>query len=367
MRILFVIEPSGGGSGRHVVDLARALTDDGHAVSVIYSPLRAEPRFEAELSALALTALERLPLRRAVGPWDIGALRALNRLIARLGPFEIVHGHSAKAGALVRLATTPGAARLYTPHALPMMRPSAPLVRLAAGLAEGAMTWTRCDAVIAVSQAEVATARRWGLPKGRLHLVPNGVALAPSTDRSAARSALGVADDALVVGFVGRLCPQKDPLRFVQAVRLAQAADPRILGVVVGDGPLMAQVRAAAGDAVRIVGQRDARSLMAGFDLFAMTSRYEAGAYAMIEAAVLGLPIVTTDVGGIDALIDAGARIDRLPNDAAPAQLAQAMVAALAARGPRQAVSIAPLSVARMADQTVCVYRTAFARRRLGA
>lgn len=90
-----------------------------------------------------------------------------------------------------------------------MMRRSGPLIRLAAGLAEAAMTWTRCDAVIAVSQAEVATARRWGLPKGRLHLVPNGVAPAPSTDRSAARSALGVADDALVVGFVGRLCPRK--------------------------------------------------------------------------------------------------------------------------------------------------------------
>ncbi|MFN3836439.1 MAG: glycosyltransferase family 4 protein [Brevundimonas sp.] len=367
MRILFVIEPSGGGSGRHVVDLARALIDGGHAVSVIYSPLRAEPRFEAEISALALTTLERLPLRRAVGPWDINARRALNRLIARLGPFEIVHGHSAKAGALVRLAATPGAARLYTPHALPMMRPSGPLVRLATGVAEAAMTWIRCDALIAVSEAEIATARGWGLPKGRLHLVPNGVALAPSTDRPAARSALGVADDALVVGFVGRMCPQKDPLRFVQAVRLAQAADPRILGVVIGDGPLMARARAAAGDAVRIIGQRDARPLMTGFDLFAMTSRYEAGAYAMIEAAALGLPIVTTDVGGVDALLDAGARIDRLPNDAEPVQLAQAMVAALAARGPRQAVSMPSLSVERMAEQTLAVYRAAFARRRLGA
>ena len=37
---------------------------------------------------------------------------------------------------------------------------------------------------------------------------------------------------------------------------------------------------------------------MAGFDLFAMTSRYEACSYAMIEAAALGLPIVTTDIRG---------------------------------------------------------------------
>ena len=135
MRILLVIEPSGGGSGRHVVDLARALIQSGHQVSLIYSPRRADAWFQTEVAALPLNALERLPMRRGVGPWDIPCLHALNRLIARLGPFEIVHGHSAKAGALVRLAHAPGAARIYTPHALPMMGPPS-LSKTVAGIAE---------------------------------------------------------------------------------------------------------------------------------------------------------------------------------------------------------------------------------------
>ena len=365
MRILLVIEPSGGGSGRHVVDLARALIQSGHQVCLIYSPQRADAWFQTEVAALPLHALERLPMRRGVGPWDIACLHALNRLIARLGPFEIVHGHSAKAGALVRLAHAPGAARIYTPHALPMMGPPG-LLKTAAGIAEFLLAQAGGDAVIAVSEAEAAVARRWGLPSHRLHVVPNGLAAVPSTDRQAARRALDLPADALAVGFVGRLCAQKDPVRFAQAVRLANAADPRVVGVLIGDGDLAPAVEAAGGGAVRLMGGRDARSVMAGFDLFAMTSRYEAGSYAMIEAAALGLPIVTTDVGGVACLIQAGARIDRLPQDAAPDLLAQAMLAALQSRVVPLPVPRTALCVSRMADQTVQIYRDAFALRRLG-
>lgn len=364
MRILLVIEPSGGGSGRHVVDLARALIQSGQQVSLIYSPRRADAWFQTEVAALPLHALEPLPMRRGVGPWDIACLHALNRLIARLGPFEIVHGHSAKAGALVRLAHAPGAARIYTPHALPMMGPPG-LSKTAAGIAEFLLARTGGDAVIAVSDEEAAVARRWGLPSHRLHVVPNGLAALPSTDRHAARRALDLTADVLAVGCVGRLCAQKDPVRFAQAVRLANAADPRVVGVLIGDGDLAPAVEAAGGGAVRLIGGRDARCLMAGFNLFAMTSRYEAGSYAMIEAAALGLPIVTTNVGGVAYLIQAGARIDRLPQDAAPDDLAQAMLAALESRVVPLPVAKTALCASRMSEQTVQIYRDAFALRRL--
>ncbi|MDQ1192355.1 glycosyltransferase involved in cell wall biosynthesis [Brevundimonas vesicularis] len=364
MRILLVIEPSGGGSGRHVVDLARALIGGRHQVSLIWSTGRAEPWFQAAVAALPLHASDCLPMRRSVGPWDVVALHALNRLIARLGPFEIVHGHSAKAGALVRLAHAPGAAKIYTPHALPMMRPAS-LATIIAGAAEALLARSG-DAIIAVSEEEAVVARRWGLGGHRLHVVPNGLASQPANDHLAARQALDVPDDALVIGFVGRLCAQKDPIRFAHAVRRANAIDPRILGVMIGDGDLAPSVRTAGGDALRLLGARDAGPLMAGFDLFAMTSRYEADSYAMIEAAAVGLPIVCTDVGGIGRLIQAGARIERLPVDASPDHLAEAMRAALASRVVPLPIAPGALSASLMAEQTVRIYRDAFARRRLG-
>lgn len=365
MRILLVIEPSGGGSGRHVIDLAGALISQGFAVSLIYSPLRAKPGFEAEAAALPLRALERLPMRRGVGPWDWNALRALDRLIRRLGPFDIVHGHSAKAGALVRLARAGAAARLYTPHALPMMGPAGRRTALA-GVMEWLLARWAGDAVIAVSDEEAAVARRWDLPLPQLHVIPNGLAASPDWNRQAARRALDLPDDVKVIGFVGRLCRQKDPVRFARAVRLARALDPRVVGVVIGDGDLAPAVRAASGDALVLTGARDARPLMAGFDLFAMTSRYEAGAYAMIEAAALGLPIVTTAVGGAEALARAGACIDILPSDAAPDRLARAMLAALERPDAPAPLSETFWSATRMAADTVQVYRHAIARRRSG-
>jgi len=366
VRILLVIEPSGGGSGRHVIDLAQMLIDGGHAVSLIYSPTRAEPLFEAEAAALPLEHLERLPMRRAVGPSDVGVLFALRRLMARLGPFDIVHGHSAKAGALVRLAAPAKAARIYTPHALATQQGFSPASAFY-GLIETLLAHSSSEAVIAVSDDEARHARGWRFPTEKLHVVLNGLAPPPAaTDRLAARAALGVSDDVWVVGFVGRLCAQKDPVRFAQALRLARLQDPTILGVVVGDGALGDDVRAAGSDAIRMVGARNARMLAPGFDLFAMTSLYEGFSYAMVEAAVAGLPILTTEVGGVSALVETGASIDRLPVDATPQQLAQAMIAI---RGRSAAPTPAPtlinrFSVSRMAAETVAIYRQAYARRR---
>ncbi len=56
LSILQVLEPSGGGSGRHFLDLCRGLKERGHRVVAVYSPLRAEERFVRELSALGIRA-----------------------------------------------------------------------------------------------------------------------------------------------------------------------------------------------------------------------------------------------------------------------------------------------------------------------
>ena len=52
LRLLQVLEPSGGGSGRHFIDLCRGLKQRGHVIHAIYSPRRAEERFVGELAAL---------------------------------------------------------------------------------------------------------------------------------------------------------------------------------------------------------------------------------------------------------------------------------------------------------------------------
>lgn len=306
MRILLAIEAAGGGSGRHVIDLAGELVRQGHHVAVIYSPTRAEPRFEAEIAALPIAALERLPMRRAVGPWDIAAAQAMKRLIARLGPFDIVHAHSSKAGALLRAVAPKGAARVYTPHAFRTMDPAlGGTERVAYGVVESLLAHFWTDALIAVAPEEAAHARALGIPAHKIHTVVNGVAPAPPVDRAGARAELGLSPDDIVVGFVGRLCEQKDPERFARAIRIAHLADPRIRGVILGDGELAADVRRAGGDALSVFAGRNARLFLPAFDLFAMTSRYEGMPYVLLEALQAGLPIISTEVGGTSVTITA--------------------------------------------------------------
>ena len=298
MRILLVIEAAGGGSGRHVIDLARELARQGHHVAVIYSPTRAESRFEAEIAALPIV-LARLPMRRAVGPWDIPTARAMKRLVAQLGPFDIVHAHSSKAGALLRAVAPKGAARVYTPHAFRTMDPGlGGAGRVAYGVVEALLARFCTDALIAVAPEEAAHARNLGISARKIHTVVNGVSPAPPVNRVEARAELGLAPDDIAVGFVGRLCEQKDPERFARAIRIARAADPRIRGVVLGDGELAEGVRRAGGDGVALFKGRDARLFLPAFDLFAMTSRYEGMPYVLLEALQAGLPIVSTEVGG---------------------------------------------------------------------
>ncbi len=116
MRILLALEPSGGGSGRHVLDLARGLLDRGHDVTAVWSPIRAETSFASALAALLGERAIKLDMKRAVGPSDWSSLRVLTKLVRETGPYDILHGHSSKAGALVRLLprSLPGA-RIYTP------------------------------------------------------------------------------------------------------------------------------------------------------------------------------------------------------------------------------------------------------------
>ncbi len=304
-------------------------------------------------------------MRRACGPWDIGAFLRLRSLILKIGPFDIIHGHSSKAGALARLAAPFGAARVYTPHALATLNRNR-FPRGVFGLIEGLLAHTASDAIIAVSPEEAAHARLWTFPDARLHMIPNAASLPNVPDRQTVRDALGLPENAIAVGFIGRFVEQKDPVRFASAIRLASQRDPRIIGLMIGDGPLRDKARTAGGDAVRLLTDHDARVLLPALDLLAMTSRYEAMSYVLIEAALAGLPILTTAVGGVDTVLSAGARGQALPIDASAGQFVDAILDW--ANRPRQPVSdtvTSAFSIDRMADETIAVYRKAFTMRHL--
>lgn len=213
--------------------------------------------------------------------------------------------------------------------------------------------------VYAVSQSALEhfleTYRNYLPPSARLAVIPNCVdtrRFQPSAARrQAARAAWGIADDAPVLGCVGRLADQKRPLALLELAAALLPEFPALRLVLIGTGPLEAAVRARS----RELGLEHCL-LLAGFvpqveevlpalDLHVLLSRNEGFGIATAEAMACGVPAVGTEVPGTADVLRGSAAGMLVPLDAA-AQCA-ALVAGLlrdpqrrarmAAAGPEEA------------------------------
>ena len=332
LSLLQVLEPSGGGSGRHFLDLCRAMQRRGHSVTAIYSPLRAEAAFVAELEGMGLDSVISLAMRRAPGPWDVTAWWQIRRIIAQQGPFHLVHGHSSKAGALTRLRLPgPHIPVIYTPHAFRTMDPTlGSRGRMIYGGIERLLGDWLSDRLICVSRDEYNHALSLGIPEDRLRIVVNGVSAPPSGQRAAIRARYGIPQDALLFGFVGRLTPQKAPERLVEAFARIATDLPQAHLLMIGIGELADTVSGmikAAGleDRAHLDGAIPGATAVDAFDVVVMPSRYEAMSYVMLEAAAGGKPLLLTDVGGARTVIEPGKNGYIVANSDDPSELAEAM------------------------------------------
>jgi glycosyltransferase involved in cell wall biosynthesis len=195
------------------------------------------------------------------------------------------------------------------------------------------------DAFLPNAQAIAARLLARGARPERVHVVRNGIDLERFDPERvvSARSTWGVDDAALVVGFLGMLRREKRADLFVSAL-LALPVDRRPdLAVVAGDGPLMADVRAQvdaddwARTHVRLLGVvGDVPAFLAGIDFLVLSSDTEGLPNAVIEALVMGRPVVATAVSDVPELVGAAGTLVP-PGDIGALAAA---IAAMASEGP---------------------------------
>jgi glycosyltransferase involved in cell wall biosynthesis len=295
----------------------------------------------AEAQGVAVHAVE---MPRSITPvHDVGAVARLRAVIRALRP-DVVHAHTPKGGLLGMIAATLAGVpvRVYHMRGLPMMTATGTRRRLLAATERVACRLAHSVICVSHSLREVAVAE--GLcPPGKIRVLlggsGNGVdasgrfdpaRLDPSA-RADTRRTLGIPDDAVVVGFVGRLVRDKGIVELAAAWRDVREACPAAHLLLVGpfepQDPVPADVEAALRDdpRVHLAGMDwNTPPLYAAMDVVTLPTYREGFPNVPLEAAAMGLPVVATRVPGcVDAVADGvtGALV--------PAQDATALAAAI--------------------------------------
>ena len=247
--------------------------------------------------------------------WEAVALlpQALRRLLMlqRRERFDVIQADLPVAGILARVAGRLSSVPVvYTEHNLQERYHSVTRWANAATYA-----WNR--RVLAVS-GEVAESigRRGLVERTRVVTLMNGVPVeqvrAEAAQGHDVRRELNIPEDHLVVGTVAVLRSQKRLTDWFQVAARVAAERPHVTFLLVGGGPLEAEVRTLVeslglSPRVRMPGFRaDGRRLMGTMDVFLMTSEFEGLPIALLEAMTLGKPVVSTRVGGIPEVVETG-------------------------------------------------------------
>jgi glycosyltransferase involved in cell wall biosynthesis len=167
---------------------------------------------------------------------------------------------------------------------------------------------------VGVSAAVVSKIEKiYKVPPTRTKLIINGVNVkAICSPRRSVRKELGLPGEALIIGSVGRLCPEKNYPLLIDAVSRLVARVPNVHLVLVGAGSSEAHIReriAEQGLANRVTmpGVRsDVPRWLAAMDVFCLSSDTEGMPISLLEAGACGLPAVVTDVGGNAEVVNDG-------------------------------------------------------------
>jgi glycosyltransferase involved in cell wall biosynthesis len=291
-----------GGASIHVRDLARAMIERGHQATVL---LGGHGPVTEQLAAAGVPYVSLRCLARRIHP--LGDLRAGAEIVTALRTLapDLVSTHTAKAGWIGRAAARRlSIPALYTPHGWSIGSRMSPLLGAIFSQAEKvAAQW--CAAIICVCEAE----KRLALSKrvvaaDKLLVVHNGV-------RDIARELRARPAQAPVrICSIARFAPPKDHRTLLLALATMRS-QPWELDLV-GTGPLEAEMRDLASELglagrVRFLGYvPDPAPVLAGAQLFVLSSRSEAFPRSVLEAQRTGLPVIASAVGGMSEAVTEG-------------------------------------------------------------
>jgi glycosyltransferase involved in cell wall biosynthesis len=246
------------------------------------------------------------------GKLDLRVLRAIKEIVFR-HDINIIHAHDYKSDLfafLLKWLLPKRITVVSTAHAWVMVGFKGEIYRRL-----DLTLMRRFDHLIAVSHATKDEMVHAGVPAELISVIHNGIdthAWAPGRALGSLRDELKLDHAFPVIGYVGRIMPEKDLETWLRAAALVSEKYPQARFILVGegkDGTTLGQLKKLAAelgiaDRTYFPGYRsDLLAVYASFDLFFLSSRREGLPNSILEAMAMGLSVVTTDVAGAKELV----------------------------------------------------------------
>jgi len=306
--------PAIGGVERHVLQLASGLRAAGVEVEVFTTDLARDVPFQrlrGDVGAFSFPVSRYRAWKLLEVPHGLGIAAPSMLFDVLSSDVDLIHAHAyghfpTWVGGLATLLNSKPV--VMTPHCDPG---SLKLSRRLFDHFVPPLTLKRASRIIALTWQEASYLASLGIPRERVHVIPNGVCL---EEFSGIQDMRGTSPEFTIL-FVGRLYPrQKGLLPLIQALALlpeSVGARLRLVGEDWGGAATVAKIASRLGVSGRItiVGRLSRVDLLreyASADVFVLPSLFEPFGIVLLEAMASGLPVVASRTGGIPEIVDDG-------------------------------------------------------------
>lgn len=307
MKITHIVECAGGVE-RYLEMLVPRLKDKGISQSLVCSHSVNTEKLKGSVDKCYITDMQQTFNPISV----IKIIRQVRKAITFSKP-DIVYCHSSFAGVFGRIAAIGTHCKVvYNPHgwAFNMRNTSSMKLRVFRTLEQLLAHFT--DKIVCISETEFESAIDNHISsEDKLELIPNGIDIdAVRSSMGVSRSELGIAEDAFVVGMIGRLSDQKAPDVFIRAAEIIHKEIPNSAFIIVGDGEQREEIEDYSqqhGLHLVVTGWTDKPySYLKAFDVAMLLSRWEGFGLAIVEYMAAEKNVVATRADAIPSLIEDG-------------------------------------------------------------
>ncbi len=323
--VRFIARLNIGGPSIHVYLLTTGLNEKKFSSVLVTGKISPQ---EGDMGYLFDNFSEKQPtvireLQREISPaMDFKAFFQILRILTREDP-DIVHTHTAKAGTSARIAVM--AHNLFRGKKTQLVHTFHGHVFRSyfSSIKSRMFIWIErflaksTDVIISLSrtQKEELSEKFRIAPATKIKIIPLGFDLTSFLQgeglKGKFRASLGIRDDTLLIGIIGRLVPVKNHIMFFDAAKMFLAENPEVMVkfVVVGDGELREELeryakREGLSEHILFCGwRRDLPEIYADVDVLALTSLNEGTPVSIIEAMAASTPVIATDAGGVFDLL----------------------------------------------------------------